>query len=87
MGMTREEAFTQGLSKYFSGIPCKRGHDSPRYVSNNNCVECQRMKMAEWRMIPENKDKLALNRQRWYENNTERWNEYQRIYHKNRRTK
>lgn len=36
----RSEAMAKGLVHYFTGMPCKYGHVSPRYVYTCNCVEC-----------------------------------------------
>lgn len=36
----RNEAATRGLSRFYSGLPCKAGHRCERYVSNRQCVEC-----------------------------------------------
>mgnify|MGYP001571670986 CR=1 FL=1 len=30
-----------GEKFYFSGKPCKKGHDGKRYISENRCVECR----------------------------------------------
>jgi hypothetical protein len=38
--IARKEALAQGLTHYFTGKPCKRGHIATRYVSTANCVEC-----------------------------------------------
>lgn len=40
--MTREEAINQGLVRYFTGQPCKRGHLTFRYVANGGCESCLR---------------------------------------------
>jgi len=40
------DARSQGLSRFFTGRPCKRGHVSQRYVGNNGggtCVECAKL--------------------------------------------
>lgn len=37
-----DAARKQGLSKYFSGKPCRRGHLSERYVSTGACLVCLR---------------------------------------------
>lgn len=37
-----KEARRLSMRKYFTGVPCKNGHFSERYVAGNNCVECQR---------------------------------------------
>lgn len=38
--ITRADAFAQGLKRFYTGRPCKFGHDSERFVSTGNCVEC-----------------------------------------------
>ena len=38
----REEAKEQGLVRYFTGVPCKRGHISERKVSTGDCLACGR---------------------------------------------
>lgn len=38
--ITRKEAIAKGLSNYFSGKPCKRGHTAKRNV-NGNCLTCR----------------------------------------------
>lgn len=44
--ITRAEARAQGLKRYFTTKPCKRGHVAERHVSNLTCMECQREKTA-----------------------------------------
>jgi hypothetical protein len=46
--ITRAEAKSLGLTRYQTGIPCRRGHRAERYVSTGNCVECVRGAAAEW---------------------------------------
>jgi Recombination endonuclease VII len=36
----RAAAKAQGLSRYFTGVPCKRGHVAERNMSNASCVVC-----------------------------------------------
>jgi hypothetical protein len=38
--ITRYDALTAGLARYFSGIACKRGHIAERYAINSGCVIC-----------------------------------------------
>lgn len=38
--ITRNEAATCGLKRYYTGKLCKHGHDSERWVHNGHCVEC-----------------------------------------------
>lgn len=41
--VTREEAKAVGLARYFTGMPCKRGHVVERYTTSKNaCVLCAR---------------------------------------------
>jgi len=40
--MTRIQAAERGLLRFYTGKPCKRGHDSERYTRTNACIECQR---------------------------------------------
>ena len=39
---TIEEAKLLHSTRYFDGVPCKRGHIGPRCTSDNSCVECDR---------------------------------------------
>lgn len=45
--LTREEAISRGLKKYFLGKPCKNGHLAFRLVCDWKCVECQRIKRSQ----------------------------------------
>lgn len=38
--ITRKEAISKGLVRYFTGKKCKYGHITERYSRNNNCVAC-----------------------------------------------
>jgi hypothetical protein len=35
--VTLSEAKIQGLTKYYTGVPCKHGHDTYRYTSDRSC--------------------------------------------------
>jgi hypothetical protein len=41
--ITRAEARDRGLSRYFTGKPCKHGHVATRKVCTGNCCECARL--------------------------------------------
>lgn len=45
--ISREDAHRQGKARYFTGVPCKRGHVAERYVLNGNCTDCH-----NWKRIP-----------------------------------
>lgn len=40
--VTRRDAIASGLSRYFLGKPCRRGHLTERYTTSGLCVECRR---------------------------------------------
>ena len=54
--ITKKEAISQGLTKYYTGKPCKRGHYSLRYVKDYRCVQCQSETMATY--YQDNRDDL-----------------------------
>ena len=40
--ISKKDAISSGLQRYFTGKPCKNGHLAERLVSSNVCVECAR---------------------------------------------
>lgn len=46
--ITRADAKAAGLTRYFTGKPCKHGHVSDRDVSSHTCSECLKIRSAEW---------------------------------------
>jgi hypothetical protein len=49
--MARARAKEQGLTNYYTGIPCGRGHLSPRSVSGGTCLACSRVNRKVARVI------------------------------------
>ncbi len=47
--MKRKEAKEAGLFKYFTGTPCKRGHNTYRYAKTGNCAACNVLNAAAYR--------------------------------------
>lgn len=44
----RKDAILQSKTVYYTGKPCKNGHDDFRYVTSGTCIECQRLsRLAE----------------------------------------
>lgn len=37
---SRDEAQARGSLKYQTGVPCRRGHNAPRWTSNGACCAC-----------------------------------------------
>lgn len=48
MLMSRNEATRQGLKRYFTGKPCKRGHIAERGVASRACLECVSSASLVW---------------------------------------
>ena len=85
----RKDAKAQGLSRYFTGKPCKIGHIAERYITGE-CIVCKLAINEKWRLA--NLDKKRESVSRYIERDREHWREYQKSYHakwykKNRRKK
>lgn len=39
--VTRAYALKNGINRFFTGVPCKRGHVCLRQTSNSQCTECR----------------------------------------------
>lgn len=48
--ISKENAKSLGLKKFFTGDPCLHGHVSERLVKNGCCVECAREADRKWRL-------------------------------------
>lgn len=57
--ISREEALSQGLKLYFTGLPCKRGHLSTKSVDSYYCTECAKENAKKWQ--DKNPEKLREN--------------------------
>ena len=40
--VSRSEAKSRGLNRYYTGAPCKNGHNSYRYTQSGTCASCIR---------------------------------------------
>lgn len=45
---SKEEAAASGSNMYSTGLPCKNGHLSNRYVKSGLCVECSLKRYKRW---------------------------------------
>jgi len=62
--MKRREAISLGLTKYFTGKPCKNGHVAERTVIGRDCIECSPDRLKKFRQNhPGLQNKNA--RERW----------------------
>lgn len=48
---TRKQAARDGDKQFYNGNPCRKGHDSPRYVINGACVQCNAEAVAAGRRV------------------------------------
>lgn len=74
--ISRQEARTQGLARYFTGVPCTHGHIAERQTSNGSCYECDRQQQRK------SYSANSETRKRWYLANRERLQERQREWDK-----
>lgn len=95
-------AKSQGLNKFYDGIPCKNGHLSYRYTRNSACILCCYTRKTIPQTVEEKKEKFNLyqkqysiknadkKRQKtkeWAKNNPEKAKANSRISQANRRAR
>lgn len=93
--VTRAEAKAAGAVLFFTGRPCRRGHNAQRYVAQGLCVECARAAADKQRRDDPERHKVALkawqkaNKEKYHANAT-RWTaahlEWRKAYEKAWRT-
>lgn len=96
--ISRNDAISTGLNKYFTGIPCRNGHVSERYSCNTKCVKCvsdqsklrydnnqEEMRNRRKKYYYENQDKEKLARDRYNKEHKDEIKAKRKDnYHKNR---
>ena len=53
--VTRKEAKSLGLRRYFTGAPCVKGHIAERHTTDKTCIECKRERAS----LPKNRASKA----------------------------
>lgn len=82
--VARQDALERGLSRYFTGGPCKHGHVSERFTKSWKCVECHKLsekkparrerKYANAAIYrSENSEKISEGKRRWQAENPEKF--------------
>ena len=86
--VSRAQAKKNGQTHYFTGRPCKRGHVARRYVSNQICEECDKLKRKkrDKRYYEKNKDKIKDRVSQWVSDNKDKRTEYERQYYQENKT-
>jgi hypothetical protein len=74
----RAEARKKGLTRYFTGEPCKRGHLAERMCSTKACVACLKLSQKIYRRTPNGKKYKARAIKRWRKKNPKRVREIAR---------
>lgn len=57
--ISRQQALDAGLARFFTGIPCRRGHVSERYLIGGSCTECTKLTKKLW---PRKTSKIKCNK-------------------------
>lgn len=47
--ISKDEAKSLHLPRYFTGAPCKRGHVAERFINSGRCVECNKVLSNQWK--------------------------------------
>ena len=74
--ITRAEAKAQGLVRYYTGEPCKRGHVCERHTCDFKCLMCNAEKAKERRAKDPERERRR--RKEWREKNKEKLREQRR---------
>ncbi len=77
--ISQKDAKAQGLKRYFTGKPCKRGHVAERWVSSGECTECSYARCLAWQMAYPEKSRAAY--RAFAECNPEKIRAYSRAYY------
>jgi 5-methylcytosine-specific restriction endonuclease McrA len=77
--ITRKDAKEAGLTKYFTGKPCLRGHIAERYVGCGKCTDCQAIYLDKYRK--NNREKYLSRLRDYHQRNRERVLSRQRDYY------
>lgn len=76
--ISRSEALILGLNIYYTGKPCRHGHDSYRYAKEGKCSDCVKIKASAHKEA--NKARYKANEKKYYADNQGRLKEKARVY-------
>lgn len=77
--ISRQTAKAQGLKRYRTGKPCKRGHVAERFVSTAQCSVCVGRQANDWKKA--NRQIATAMSRNWRERNREKVRELKRTYY------
>jgi hypothetical protein len=81
--VTKQQAKDRGLKRYFTGVPCKRGHICERYIQGGACIECMMLANIKNKWYENNIERAKENMHRWANANSERKKELANRWYKN----
>lgn len=67
--ISKKEALQKGLKRYFTGLTCKNGHLSERYL-DGNCIDCNQERYKKFYV--ENTLDISKRQKKWREANPEK---------------
>lgn len=88
--ISRAEAKAKGLTRFFTGTPCRYGHVTERQVSSAHCLQCSRRNVGAYQKA--NPDKIRARHDQWAQKNVAKLKEqrlarYRRVAEKKRADK
>ncbi len=84
--LSRAKALAAGLSRFFTGKPCRRGHIDERMVSGGACRSCQRETSGTWKSHNREKVRASAHR-RWVTSERYRKESLERLRRRYRKKK
>ena len=85
MPSRRRDALSQGITRYFTGKPCKFGHICERFAKTGKCAECNSIWGLKWR--EENKERSRIATQKWRQDHPGKSISSVKLWQKNNRAK
>lgn len=67
--ISRKNAISQNLKRYFTGKPCNKNHISERLVSNRGCIECNSINSTKYLKTEYGKEKKIQKQKRYVKKN------------------
>ena len=46
--ITRKDAITRGLNRFYTGKPCRKKHIAERAIFNGGCIECMKINRRKY---------------------------------------
>lgn len=89
--ISKKQAIELGVTKYYTGKPCRRFHDSERFCKGGECVKCRILRVTSEYFIlnkrlkarekyRENIESIRAEKAEWRERNREKIKEYHKAW-------